>query len=70
MQFLEKDRPFGEFVGLLVNLVGARLDVDVVILRETRHPAIKRIGSERRSQVDPFVKILRQDQIAGGGVLG
>src|SRR5262249_57694908 len=31
---------------------------------------IKRIGSERRSDVYPFVEILRQDQIAGGGVLG
>src|SRR5215831_15409096 len=30
----------------------------------------KRIGSERRSDVYPFVEILRQDQIAGGGVLG
>src|SRR5580704_8696985 len=70
LQLLEKDRPFGEFVRLLVYLVGARLDVDVVILREAGLAVVKRVGSERRSQVDPFVEILRQNQIAGGSVLG
>ena len=70
LQFLEQDCPFGEFIRLLEYLVLARLDVDVVILREAGLAAIKRIGSERRSDVYPFVEILRQDQIAGGGVLG
>jgi len=55
---------------LLEYLVGAGLDVDVVILREAGLAAIERIGSERRSDVYPFAEILRQDEIAGGGVLG
>jgi hypothetical protein len=32
--------------------------------------AIKRVGSEWRSEEHPFVEILRQDQIASGSVLG
>src|SRR5262249_60349971 len=42
----------------------------VMKLRETGHPAIERVGSERRSDIHPFVVVLRQDQLARGGVLG
>src|SRR5262245_10475015 len=70
LQLLEQDCPFGELIGLLEYLVGARLDVDVVILREPGLAAIERVGSERRSDVHPFVEILRQNQIARRGVLG
>src|SRR5262249_34311966 len=41
-----------------------------LMMIETEVAAIKRIGSERRSDVYPFVEILRQGQIAGGGILG
>ena len=34
LQFLEQDRPFRELLRLFVDLIGARLDVDVVIFRE------------------------------------
>jgi hypothetical protein len=70
LQLLEHDCPFGKCIRLLVYLVGAWLDVDVVILREPGVAVIKRVGSEWRSDVHPFVEILRQNQIAGGGVLG
>src|SRR5262249_13836017 len=51
LQLLEQDCPFGKLIGLLVDLVGARFDVDVVILREPGLAAIERIRSERRSDV-------------------
>src|SRR5262249_45010309 len=70
LQLLEHDRPFRELTGLLEYLVGARLDVDVVILWEPCMAAIERVGSQRRSNIYPFVEILRQNQIAGGGVFG
>src|SRR5262249_20147544 len=69
LQLLEQYCPFGEFMRLLEYLVGARLDVDVVILGEAALTAIERIGSERRSDVYPFLEILRQDQIARCGIL-
>src|SRR5215831_13272544 len=82
LQFFEHDCPFGEFVRLLVDLVGARLDVDVVIFRESGArlrwvrffgaslATIKRNWSKRRSDVHPFAPVLRQEQIPGSGVLG
>src|SRR6516164_9536714 len=83
LQLLEQDGPFGKLVRLLVDRVGAWLDVDVVIFREAgarlgrvrvkRFGAslatIKRNWTERRSEVHPFVEILWEHQIAGGGVL-
>src|SRR5262249_11724781 len=64
--------------------VRARLDVDVVVLREagarldrlrvgffgTSLAAIKRNWRERRSDIHPFMEILRQQQLAGSIVLG
>ena len=68
LQLLEHDGPFGELIRLFVYRVGSRLDVDIVELRKTGHPTIKRVGRERRSNVHPLVKILWQNQIARGGV--
>src|SRR5262249_34454355 len=69
LQFLEQNRPFGEYIRLLVYLVRARLDVNVMKLRETGFAAIESVGSQGRSDIHPFVKVLRQDETARGGVL-
>src|SRR6266436_3402757 len=69
LQLLEKNCPFGKHVRLLVNLVRTWLDIDIVKFRETGHAVIEGVGSERRSDVYPLVEVLRQDQIARGGVL-
>jgi hypothetical protein len=61
LQFLEKDRSVGKYIRLLVFRVRARLDVDVVKFGEAGVTAIERIRSERGSNVNPFMKILRQD---------
>src|SRR5262245_64776585 len=50
LQLLEQDCPFGKCISLLVYLVRARFDVDVVILWETGLTAIKRVGRERRDR--------------------
>src|SRR2546423_6160509 len=55
LQLLEHDCPFGEFIRLLVYLIGGWLDVDVVILRETGVAVVQRVVSEWRSYVHPFV---------------
>ena len=69
MKLLEENRAFGKFLCLLVYLVSARLDVDVMILWKIGFAAIKRVGSEWRSDEYPLAPILRQEQIAIGVVL-
>src|SRR5262249_16092592 len=64
LQVLEHDCPFGKCKRLLVYFVWAGLHLDVLKFREPSLPAIKRVGSEWRSDVHPLVEILREDQIA------
>src|SRR5580658_2910848 len=70
LQLLEHDGSFGKDIRLLVFLVGPRLHVYVVKLRKIRLPSVESVWGERRPQVHPFLEVLRQDEVASGGVLG
>src|SRR5215831_16047297 len=47
LQFLEEDRSLGELTSLLVDLVGSRLDVDVVVFGKVCLAAVQRVGRQR-----------------------
>src|SRR5262245_11806893 len=49
LQLFEKDCAFGKHVRSFVDLVRARLNVDIVELRETGHAVIECVGREWRS---------------------
>src|SRR5262249_28743688 len=53
LQFLEEDRAFGKFAGLLVDLVGSRFDVDVVVFGESCLAVVQRVGRQRGAHVYP-----------------
>src|SRR5215469_8759359 len=72
LQLLKHDCSVGKLIRFLILLVCPRLDVNVVILRETSLATIERIGSQGRSNVHPFAPdiVRRKDHLAGCGVLG
>src|SRR4029077_18695776 len=53
LQFLEEDRALWKFAGLLVNLVGPRLDVDIVVFGKAGLAVVQGVGRQRRAHVDP-----------------
>src|SRR5262245_62218334 len=70
LQLLEEDRAFRKVARLLVDLVGSRLDVDIVVFGEAGLAIVQGVGRQRRSNVYPGAPVLGQDQIAFLGVLG
>src|SRR5580704_6985696 len=70
LQLLEHDGSFGKDIRLLVFLVRPRLHVYVVKLRKIRLSSVESVWGERRPHVHPFLEVLRQDEVASGGVLG
>src|SRR5262245_62304356 len=61
LQLLEQDCPFGKCKRLLVYLVCGLLHEEDKKLPETSLAALKRVGSERRSDGHPDETMLRQD---------
>src|SRR4030095_11258839 len=47
LQFLEEDRAFRKLAGLLVDVIGSRFDVDVVVFGKPRLAAVQRVGRQR-----------------------
>src|SRR4029077_10443093 len=70
LQLLEHDGSFGKDISLLVFLVCPRLHVYVLKLRKIRLPSVESVRSERRPQVNPFLEVLWQNEVAIRGVLG
>jgi len=70
LEFLQEDGAFGKHVGLLVDFVGSRLDVDVMILGKVCLAAVERVRRQRRADEDPSFEILRQQQFALVVILG
>src|ERR1700732_364944 len=69
LQLLEHDCAFGKYFRLLVDLVCSRLHVDIVIFGEAGLAIVERIGGQRRSDINPFMEVLGQNQLTGCGVL-
>ena len=69
LQLLEQDCAFGKYFRLLVYLVRSRFHVDIVIFREAGLAIVERIGGQRRSDINPFMEVLGQNQFTGCGVL-
>src|SRR5262245_39562278 len=53
LQFLEEDRAFRKFTRLLVEFVGAWLDVDIVVFGEAGLAVVQGVGRQRRAHVYP-----------------
>jgi len=51
---VEKDRSVGEHAGLPIDVVRSRLDVYVVVLRESGLPAIERVGGQWFADKNPL----------------
>src|SRR5262249_52145913 len=58
LKLLEEDRAFRKFAGLLVDLVGSRFDVDVVVFGKACLAVVQGVGRQRRAHVYPGAPVL------------